>query len=113
MKMKMDHSNIFEEFNLKLHEVLECPEHGLVLHAFRDLAEGRRANLLEGNVIEPLSGLGQQQARGDDPGGYYRSAMAKMLSWGIHSFPFHPSSMKPSLWTSMALLDGPKGYNIR
>ncbi|KAL1970737.1 hypothetical protein VTN77DRAFT_2571 [Rasamsonia byssochlamydoides] len=108
----MDHSDTLEEFSLKVHEVLKCPDHGVILHALRDLAEGKRATLLEGTVVEPLSGLGQQ-VRGNDPEGNYRKAMTALLSWGVRSFPVQPSHTRPNLWTSMAILDGPKGYNQR
>jgi hypothetical protein len=109
-RVHMDRPSIFDEFSLKVNDVLQCPDHKVILNALRDLAEGKRATLLGGTVVQPLSGIGQQ-ARGNESEGNYRETMSALLSWGIRSFPVQPSLSSNHLWTSMAILDGPKGYN--
>jgi hypothetical protein len=106
----MDHPNIFEEFSVKVNDVLRCPDHQIIFNALRDLAEGKRATLLGEIVVQPLSGIGQQ-ARGNGSEGDYRKTMSALLNWGIRSFPIQPSFSSYHLWNSMAILDGPRGYN--
>jgi hypothetical protein len=104
-------SDIFVEFSAKIQRVLECPDRDIVLHALRDLAEGRAASV-SGIVIDSLSGLGQQTL-GNVSNGDYQEAMTKLLTWGLRRFPIQPSPNAKHLWTSMSILDGLKGYAQR
>ena len=101
-------SDIFVEFSAKIRRVLECPDRDVVLRAMRDLAEGREASAL-GPVIYPLSGLGQQKSE-NVLNSDYMEAMTSLLIWGIRNFLIQPSQDGAHLWTSMSILDGPKGY---
>ena len=104
-------SDIFVEFSAKIRRVLECPDRDIVLYALRDLAEGRAASIL-GIVVDSLSGLGQQTS-GNVSNSNYRETMTTLLTWGMRSFLTQPSLNAKHLWTSMAILDGPKGYAQR
>jgi hypothetical protein len=101
-------SDPFVEFSAKIQRVLECPDRDVVLSALRDLAEGRVASI-SGIVVDSLSGLGQQKS-GNVSNRNYREAMTTLLIWGIHNFLIQPSRNAEHLWTSMTILDGPKGY---
>jgi len=98
----------FKEFSIKVRRVLECPNHDVVLHALKDLAEGRMATVL-GTAIDALSGLGQQTP-GDIPNRDYQETMTTLLTWGMRNFLIEPSDKAMDLWTSMSILDGPRGY---
>jgi hypothetical protein len=104
-------SDIFVEFSAKIRRVLECPDRDVVLRALRDLAEGRAASML-GTVVDSLSGLGQQ-ASGSVSNSDYREAMTTLLTWGMRNYIIEPSMSAMDLWTSMSILDGPKGYAQR
>jgi hypothetical protein len=104
-------SDIFVEFSAKIRLVLECPDRDVILHALRDLAEGRAASML-GTVVDPLSGLGQQTS-GNVSNSNYREAMTTLLTWGVRNYLVEPSINAIDLWTSMSILDGPKGYAQR
>jgi hypothetical protein len=101
-------SDIFAEFSAKILRVLDCPDPDVVLRALRDLAEGRAASML-GTVVDSLSGLGQQTFR-NISNSDYREAMTTLLTWGMRNFPIQPSHNAMHLWTSMTILDGPRGY---
>jgi hypothetical protein len=49
--VKMDQEPIYEDFSLKVDEILKCAGHQLVLNAARDLAGGKMANLPDGTVL--------------------------------------------------------------
>jgi hypothetical protein len=100
-------SDPFVDFSAKIQRVLECPDRDIVLSALRDLAEGRAASM-SGIVVDSLSGLGQTS--GNVSNRNYREAMTTLLTWGMHSFLIQPSRNAKHLWTSMTILDGPKGY---
>jgi len=102
-------SDIFVDFSAKIRRVLECPDRDIVLDALRDLAEGRAAS---GIVVDSLSGLGQQTS-GNVSNSNYREAMTTLLTWGMRSFLIQPSLNAKHLWTSMTILDGPRGYDQR
>jgi hypothetical protein len=104
-------SDIFVDFSAKIRRVLECPDRDVVLSALRDLAEGRAASM-SGIVVDSLSGLGQQTS-GNVSNSNYREAMTTLLTWGMRSFLVQPSLNARHLWTSMAILDGPRGYAQR
>jgi hypothetical protein len=104
-------SDIFVDFSAKIQRVLECPDRDIVLYALRDLAEGRAASIL-GIVVDSLSGLGQQTS-GNVSNSNYRETMTTLLTWGMRSFLTQPSLNAKRLWTSMSILDGPKGYAQR
>jgi hypothetical protein len=115
-KVHMDSQAIFEEFSLKVNQVLQCPDRRVVLQALRDLAEGKEAILPNDAVLEPLSGLRQNLSKDD---GVYKQTMAKLLTWGLRSFPIQLSREPPlsdrssdvcSFYDSMALIDGFTGY---
>jgi hypothetical protein len=108
----MNQSNdIFVEFSAKIRRVLECPERDVVLSALRDLAEGR-ATSIAGTVVDSLSGLGQQTS-GNISNSNYREVMTTLLTWGMRNYLIEPSINAMDLWTSMSILDSPKGYNQR
>jgi hypothetical protein len=104
-------SDIFVEFSAKIQCVLECPDRDVVLCALRDLAEGRAASV-SGIVVDSLSGLSQQTS-GNVSNSNYQEAMTKLLIWGIRNFLIQPSLNAKHLWTSMTILDGPRGYAQR
>jgi hypothetical protein len=104
-------SDIFVEFSAKIQRVLECPDRDVVLCALRDLAEGRAASV-SGIVVDSLSGLGQQTS-GNVSNSDYQEAMTMLLTWGIRKYLIEPSINAEHLWTSMSILDGPRGYNQR
>jgi hypothetical protein len=86
-KAHMDRPNIFEELSFELSEVLQCIDHRVILDAIRALAEGKRATLLEGIMLQLLSGVGHR-FRGDGSEGKYREMMSALLiciSWGLRS----------------------------
>jgi hypothetical protein len=101
-------SNFFVDFSAKMRRVLECPDRDAVLRALRNLAEGKEASLL-GTVIDPLSGLGLQSSE-NVSNRDYREAMTTLLGWGVRKFSIQPSHNGMHLWTSMSMLDGPRGY---
>ena len=108
----MNQSNdIFVEFSAKIRRVLEYPDRDVVLHALRDLAEGRTASML-GTVVDSLSGLGQQTS-GNVSNSDYREAMTTLLTWGVRNYLVEPAVNAMDLWTSMSILDGPRGYAQR
>ena len=104
-------SGIFVDFSAKIRRVLECPDPDVVLRTLRDLAEGRAASML-GTEVDSLSGLGQQTF-GNVSNSDYREAMTTVLTWGMRNFLIQPSHNAMHLWTSMTILDGPKGYAQR
>ena len=102
-------SDIFVDFSAKIRRVLDCPDRDVVLCALRDLAEGKTASI-SGTVVDSLSGL-RQQISGNVSYSNYREAMTMMLTWGIRNYLIEPSINAEDLWTSMSILDGPRGYN--
>jgi hypothetical protein len=102
-------SDVFVDFSAKIRRVLECPDRDVVLYALRDLAEGKAASM-SGIVVDSLSGLGQQTS-GNVLNNNYREAITTLLTWGIRNYLIEPSINAEHLWTSMTILDGPKGYN--
>ena len=101
-------SDPFVDFSAKIQRVLKCPDRDVVLSSLRDLAEGRAASI-SGIVVDSLSGLGQQNS-GNISNRNYQETMTSLLIWGMHSFLIQPSRNAKHLWTSMTILDGPKGY---
>jgi hypothetical protein len=104
-------SDIFADFSAKVRRVLECPDRDVVLCALRDLAEGRAASM-PGIVVDSLSGLGQQTS-GNVSNSNYQETMTTLLIWGMRNFLIQPSRNARHLWTSMTILDGPRGYAQR
>jgi hypothetical protein len=112
-RVHMDAPDIFEEFHSTVNEVLHsCTDHGVILNALKDLAEGKRAALSDGIRLQPLRGLGSQP-RATTPEKKYEKTMSVLLSWGIRTFPVQPSQLVDGLWVLMTIFDGPKGYNQR
>jgi hypothetical protein len=101
-------TDIFVDFSTKVRLVLEYLSRDAVLGALRDLAEGRET-LVNGAVISPLAGLGQQRSE-NAPNRDYRETMTRLLTWGMRNFLTGPSVSGVHLWTSMSMLDGPRGY---
>lgn len=118
----MDQPNIFREFSEKIQTILASPDPQVILDALRSLAEGRTAKLQDGTEIDALSGL-QNQPQGQNPRESYTQTMTALLRWAIKRFPNlsrlrvkrlpDESVEEPNLWETIALLDGPKGYNQR
>ncbi|KAN0080989.1 hypothetical protein V8E54_004193 [Elaphomyces granulatus] len=103
----MDVPNIFDEFNSTIHKVLRgYQDHDTILHTLRCLAEGKES------LIGHLPGIGNQPCA-TTPDDKYAQAMSVLLSWAIRTFPVQPSETLDHLWTTMAIIDGPKGYNQR
>jgi hypothetical protein len=96
------------DFSAKIQPVLECPDRDVVLRALRDLAEGRAASVF-GTVVDSLSGLSQQTS-GNVSNSDYQKAMTTLLTWGMRNYLIEPSINVMDLWTSMSILDGPRGY---
>ena len=101
-------SDIFVEFSAKIRRVLECPDRDVVLRALRDLAEGKEASISE-TMVDSLSGLGQPTS-GNVSNSDYQKAMTTLLTWGMRNYLIEPSINVMDLWTSMSILDGPRGY---
>ncbi|OJJ42891.1 hypothetical protein ASPZODRAFT_28750 [Penicilliopsis zonata CBS 506.65] len=106
----MNEQPVFRELADKVNAILGSPEPETVLKAIRALAEGDAAELDDGTTIEPLSDLRPQPV---DPTSQllYQQTMAALLRWGLRAFPQQPTRQEPSLWESMAILDGARGYN--
>lgn len=87
----------------------------VVLRAIRTLAKGELANLPDGTSIQPLlynSGLAPPD---DDETSLetYFNTMVTLLEWGVRQFPEYATMPDPSLWDSMAMIDGMRGYGVR
>ncbi|KAJ9313595.1 hypothetical protein DTO271D3_6099 [Paecilomyces variotii] len=108
----MDHPRLFREFAEKVQAICATTDPQDILNALRELAEGRAAKLQDGTQVEALSGLGNQ-AGDQNPHESYTQTMAALLRWGVNTFPNHPLHEEPNLWETMALFDGPRGYNQR
>jgi hypothetical protein len=104
-------SDIFVDFSTKIRRVLEHSDRDVVLCALRDLAEGKAVSI-SGIVVDSLSGLGQQTS-GNISNSHYRGVITTLLTWGMRNYLVEPSINAVDLWTSMSILDGPKGYNQR
>jgi hypothetical protein len=104
-------SDIFVDFSAKIRRVLEHPDRDVVLRALRDLAEGKEASISE-TMVDSLSGLGQPTS-GNVSNRDYRKTMITLLIWGMRNFLIQPSYNAEHLWTSMSILDGPRGYAQR
>jgi hypothetical protein len=102
--------DIFVDFSTKIQFVLECPDRDVILCALRDLAQGKATSIL-GTVVGSLSGLGQTS--GNVSNSDYREAMTTLLTWGVRNYLVEPAVNAMELWTSMSILDGPKGYAQR
>jgi hypothetical protein len=107
-KVKMDDNKLVRDLE-KIQSILKCEDPQAILHILRDIAEGRAATQPDGTMIEPLSGLRIHH----EPHGLYKQTMISLLRWGVRTFPSQPTRVQPSLWTTMVILDGPKGYNQR
>ena len=106
-KARMDVPNIFDEFNSTIYKVLRgYQDHDTILHTLRCLAEGKES------LIGHLPGIGNQPCA-TTPDGKYAQVMSVLLSWAIRTFPVQPSETLDHLWMTMAIIDGPKGYNQR
>ncbi|KAJ5962655.1 hypothetical protein N7501_007596 [Penicillium viridicatum] len=106
----MDEPAFLREFAERVEEILRSPDSQDILNAVRALAEGMEARLQDSTTVEQLPGLSSYPP-GLDPHPSYTQTMTTLLKWGVRTFHDRPST--PSLWTSMAILDGPKGYNQR
>jgi hypothetical protein len=104
-------SGIFVDFSTKIRRVLDDPDRDVVLRALRNLAKGKAASI-SGIVVDSLSGLGHQTS-GNVSNSDYLEVMTRLLTWGMRNYLIEPSINATDLWTSMSILDGPKGYNQR
>ncbi|QKX58014.1 uncharacterized protein TRUGW13939_05134 [Talaromyces rugulosus] len=95
----MDQPNVFREFSKKVKTVLTSPDPQVILDALRALAEGKEANLQDGRVIEPLG-----------PWESSPETFPNQLRWGRKRLRSE-SANEPNLWETLALFDGPEGYN--
>lgn len=110
----MDHRGHFIDFAQKVQKVLLSTDRQVVLRAIRTLAKGELVNLPDGTSIQPLlfnSGL----APDDDETSLekYFNTMVTLLEWGVRQFPEYATMTDPSLWDSMAMIDGMRGYGVR
>lgn len=100
---------VFQGFYAKVHQILGFSEPQVVIPALVSLADGDRATV-PGAIIEPLSGLGEQNPMPSD-NEPYRAAMRELLEWGLRHFPIRTRSRGVRLWSTMAIFDGHRGYN--
>lgn len=83
-----------------------------ILNSLRDLSEDRAAYLQDGTKVESLL---FDSGRNDDDSllGLYFTTMMILLEWGIRKSLNYASMSSPSLWDSMVIIDGLRGYNVR
>lgn len=111
----MDQRGRFVDFSQKVQKVMLVSDRQVVLRAIRTLAKGELANLPDGTSIQPLlynSGLAPPD---DDETSLetYFNTMVTLLEWGVRQFPEYATMPDPSLWDSMAMIDGMRGYGVR
>ncbi|KAI3296571.1 hypothetical protein DTO002I6_3335 [Penicillium roqueforti] len=105
---------VFREFAEKIRTILSSRTPETVLMAIRALAEGSAATLDDGTIVLPLSDLCPHPEPIDSISLLlYQETMTSLLRWGLQVFPQQPTYREPNLWRSMAILDGPRGYNQR
>lgn len=109
----MDHRGRFIDFAQKVQKVILSPDRQVVLRAIRTLAKGELVNLPDGTSIQPLlfnSGLAPDDETSLEK---YFNTMVTLLEWGVRQFPEYATMTNPSLWDSMAMIDGMRGYGVR
>lgn len=111
----MESSGALEDFWRKVQIVLGIPDIPRILLSLRELAEGREVILNDGQTtIQPLRGLGSQTPYSDqEDQDYYVKALSSLLTWFVCQLQFHETRDHDSLWGTLAILDGPNGYNQR
>lgn len=108
----MEPSRVLEDFLNKVQTVLQLSDVPLILLALRKLAEGKEAFLNDGQTdIQPLQGLGSQTSHPHQE--YYIRAVEYLLAWFVRQLQFCEAPERDSLWNTLAILDGPNGYNQR
>ena len=109
----MDQRGRFIDFAQKVQKVIQgSTDRQVVLHAIRTLAKGQLANLPDGTSIQPL--LFDSAPDDDETSlGTYFNTMVTLLEWGVRQFPEYATMPDPSLWDSMAMIDGRRGYGVR
>lgn len=110
----MDQRGRFIDFAQKVQKVLLSPDRQVVLRATRALAKGELANLPDGTSIQPLL-FNSGQAPDDDETSLetYFNTMVTLLEWGVRQFPEYATMPDPSLWDSVAMIDGMRGFGVR
>ena len=111
----MESSGALEDFWRKVQIVLGIPDIPRILLSLRELAEGREVILNDGQTtIQPLRGLGSQTPYSDqEDHDYYVKALSSLLTWFVCQLQFRETRDHDSLWGTLAILDGPNGYNQR
>lgn len=109
----MNRPERFRDFAQKIQQIVSDPSNSqAVLNSLRDLSEGKPAYLQNGTKVEPLL-FDSHQNDDDSLLGLYFTTMTMLLEWGIRAFPDYASMSSPSLWDSMAMIDGLRGYKVR
>ena len=109
---RMEASEVLEDFWLKTQTVLALGDITQILFALRELANGKEVVLRDSHTtIQPLQGLGSQIRYPNQE--YYVRAFESLLEWSVRRLQFCESRDRDSLWMTLAILDGPYGYNQR
>lgn len=107
----MESSAVLEDFWRKVQTVLEVFDIPRVLVSLRELAEGKEVMLNDQTTIQSLQGLGRQTSFPNQE--YYVKALSSLLTWFVCHVQFREAHDHDNLWGTMAILDGPNGYNQR
>lgn len=108
----MEASVVLEDFWLKTQTVLALRDITQILFVLRELADGKEVVLHDSHTtIQPLQGLGSQIQYPHQE--YYVRAFESLLKWSVRRLQFCESRDRDRLWMTLAILDGPYGYNQR
>ena len=108
----MESPGVLEDFWNKVQTVLQLSDVPLILLALKELAEGKEVILNDGQTnIQPLQGLGSRTSYPDQE--YYARAVECLLVWFVYHLQFHEAHYRDNFWGTLAILDGPNGYNQR
>lgn len=111
----MESPGALEDFWRKVQTVLGFSDIPRILLSLRELAEGKEVILNDGQTtIQPLQGLGSQTSYPDQEyQDYYVKAVSSLLTWSVCQLQFREARDHDNLWGTLAILDGPNGYNQR
>lgn len=108
----MEASVVLEDSWLKTQTVLALRDITQILFVLRELADGKEVVLHDSHTtIQPLQGLGSQIQYPHQE--YYVRAFESLLKWSVRRLQFCESRDRDRLWMTLAILDGPYGYNQR
>lgn len=108
----MESPGVLEDFWNKVQTVLQLSDVSLILFALWELAEGKEVLLNDDQTnIQPLQRLGSQTSYPDQRN--YIRTIECLLAWFVHHLQFHEAHDRDNFWGTLAILDGPNGYNQR